>query len=178
MKLIVGLGNPGKEYEKTRHNIGFITIDSILEAYNFPNFSEEKKFKAMISTGEINSEKVILAKPLTFMNLSGEAVQSIVNFYKIDVSDVIIIQDDKDMEFLKTRVKNEISGSGGHNGIKSILQSLNTNKICRFKIGVANDLLQKMPTDKFVLGNFSKEELDKINENKPKIIEEIVRLIK
>lgn len=178
MKLIIGLGNPGKEYQNTRHNIGFIIIDNILNTFNFPSFKEEKKFKAEISQGEINGEKIILAKPQTFMNLSGEAVQLIANFYKIKTPDIIVIQDDKDIDFLKIRIKKEASGDGGHNGIKSIQNCLNTKEICRFKIGIANELLEKIPTDKFVLGNFSKEELEKLTEKKEEIINSITSLIK
>lgn len=178
MKLIIGLGNPGKEYERTRHNIGFIIVDAILNQYKFPAFKEEKKFKALISSGEINNNKIILAKPTTFMNLSGLAVREIAKFYKIDKSNILIIQDDKDMEFLKTRIKNVASGDGGHNGIKSIIQELGTNELNRFKVGVGNELLNKIPTDKFVLGTFSKEEIKKLDIQKEEIINKILEQIK
>ena len=178
MKLIVGLGNPGKEYEKTRHNIGFIIVDAILNKYKFPTFKEEKKFKAEISSYEIENEKIILAKPTTFMNLSGLAVKEISKFYKIDKSNIFIIQDDKDMDFLKTRIKNVASGDGGHNGIKSIIQELGTKELNRFKIGIGNELLERMPTDKFVLGTFSKDELKKIETQKEEIIKKIIEEIK
>ncbi len=175
MKLIIGLGNPGKEYEKTRHNIGFLIVDAILEKFKFEKFKEEKKFKSLISLGEINKEKTILAKPLTFMNLSGIAIKEIINFYKIKLSDIIVIQDDKDMDFLKIRIKKTASGDGGHNGIKSILKETGTKDIKRFKIGIKNNLLEKIPTDKFVLSNFSKEEINQIKEQSDTIIENIIK---
>lgn len=178
MKLIVGLGNIGKEYSKTRHNIGFIIVDAILNNFNFPSFKEDKKLKSEISTGIINGEKIILSKPTTFMNLSGLAVKEISNFYKIKPSDIFIIQDDKDMEFLKIRFKNEVSGDGGHNGIKSIIKELSKKDLNRFKIGVSNELLEKMPTDKFVLSNFSKEELKAIKNNEETIINQLLEKIK
>ncbi len=180
MKLIVGLGNPGKEYIKTRHNIGFIVIDAILNKYknNFPILKEEKKLKSEISIGEINGNKIILAKPTTFMNLSGLAIKEISKFYKINKQDIFIIQDDKDMEFLKIRIKKEASGDGGHNGIKSIIQELGTKELNRFKIGVGNELLEKMPTDKFVLSTFNKDELSNIKAKEEEIINKILEQIK
>ncbi len=178
MKLIVGLGNIGKEYSKTRHNIGFIIVDAVLNNFNFPAFKEDKKLKSEISTGIINGEKIILSKPTTFMNLSGLAVKEISTFYKIKPSDIFIIQDDKDMDFLKIRFKNEVSGDGGHNGIKSIIKELSKKDLNRFKIGVSNELLEKMPTDKFVLSNFSKEELKAIKNNEETIINQLLEKIK
>lgn len=180
MKLIVGLGNPGKDYIKTRHNIGFIIVDYIFDKFknNFPPLKEERKFKAQISIGEINGDKIILAKPLTFMNLSGFSIKEISKFYKINPKDILIIQDDKDMELLKIRIKKEASGDGGHNGIKSIIQELGTKELNRFKIGVGNELLERMPTDKFVLGQFTKEESNKIRDKKEEIIEKVLETIK
>lgn len=178
MKLIVGLGNPGKEYSKTRHNIGFIITDAILSDFNFPVFKEDKKLKSELSIGNINGEKIILAKPTTFMNLSGLAVKEISSFYKINHKDIFIIQDDKDMDFLKIRFKNEVSGDGGHNGIKSIIKELSRKDLNRFKIGISNELLEKIPTDKFVLSNFSKEEFKKLTENKEIIINQLLEKIK
>jgi len=163
MKLIIGLGNPGKEYLKTRHNIGFLIVDAISKKFNFPIFKEEK---------------IILAKPTTFMNLSGFAAKEISKFYKINKKNIFIIQDDKDMEFLKIRIKNEASGDGGHNGIKSIIQELGTKELNRFKIGIGNTLLEKMPTDKFVLSNFTKEEINLLKEEKEEIINKILEEIK
>jgi len=179
MKLIIGLGNPGKEYKNNRHNVGFIILDSICKKYkdNFPVFKEDKKLKSEISIGEINGEKIILAKPITFMNNSGISLTAIKSFYKIRLEDILIIQDDKDLEFSKIRIKDE-SSAGGHNGIKSIISAIGTNKIKRFKFGVANEKLDFMETDKFVLEDFNTEEKKKINEMMEEILEEIMKNIK
>ena len=178
MKLIIGLVNPGKEYKNNRHNVGFIILDCFYKKHkdNFSLFKEDKKLKAEISVGEINGEKIILAKPLTFMNNSGVAFNAIKNFYKIKLEDILVIQDDKDLEFCKIRIKDE-SSAGGHNGIKSIISAIGTNEIKRYKFGVANEKLDFMQTDKFVLEDFSGEEKKKINEIMDNIIEEVLRNI-
>lgn len=175
MKLIIGLGNPGKEFKNNRHNVGFIILDNIYKKYkdSFSVFKEDKKLKSEISIGEINGKKTMLAKPLTFMNNSGMALNAIRSFYKIKLDDVFIIQDDKDLAFSKIRIKDE-SSAGGHNGIKSIISAIGTNKIKRFKFGVANSKLEFMETDKFVLEDFDGEEKKKINEMSDEIIENIV----
>lgn len=158
MKLIVGLGNPGKEYEKTRHNIGFELIDRFAESYNFPSFKE--KFKGLMSEKNIGGEKVILLKPQTFMNLSGDSVVQFVNFYKLNPKeDVAIIFDDMDLPLGKTRVK--INGSsGGHNGIKSIISHIGSD-FFRLKCGIGRGK-DKNNTINFVLGKFSKEDMELI----------------
>lgn len=162
MKLIFGLGNPGKKYEKTRHNVGFLFLNYFAQKFSFPVSKTEKKFKAEISEGNVNGEKILLVKPITFMNLSGEAVQAIQNFYKVEKQDIVIIYDDKDMEFGKVRFREEGS-SGGHNGIKSIISVLSQD-FKRIKIGVANDEMSKFKdTADFVLSNFKKEEMDELS---------------
>ncbi len=178
MKLIIGLGNPGEEYKYNRHNIGFIILDMFLSEYkdNFSEFKYDKKLKSEIAIGNIAGEKVILAKPKTFMNKSGDALSLIMNFYKIDIKDIIILQDDKDLEFAKIRIRDE-SSAGGHNGIKSIISAIGTNKIKRLKFGIANERLNFMPTDAFVLENFSKEEMDKIYSKKDEIVNLLYSLL-
>lgn len=152
MKLIVGLGNPGKEYEKTRHNVGFMIVDALAN-----NWKLEKKLESELSEATIGDQKVLLAKPQTFMNSSGEAVQKIAHFYKIDPTDVVVLYDDIDLEFGKLRVRHG-GGSAGHNGIKSILQHLGDDFI-RFRVGVRNETLKNpIATDKFVLAPFSQAE--------------------
>ena len=133
MKLIVGLGNPGREYENTRHNIGFMALNY------FPgnNFDGEK-FNAMYKKTKIEEEDVLFIKPLTYMNLSGEAVERYVNFYKIDHKDILIIQDDLDLPTGTIRLKYK-SSSGGHNGIKSIINLLGTDELPRLKVGISNN---------------------------------------
>ncbi len=172
MKLIFGLGNPGSKYDKTRHNVGYLFLDYLAQKFDFPASKTEKKFKAEVSEGIINDEKVLLIKPLTFMNLSGESVQAVQNFYKVELEDILIVYDDKDMEFGKVRFREEGS-SGGHNGIKSIISVL-SDDFKRIKIGIANELLEAhMETSDFVLSHFKKEELEEL----PFVFEEAVDLL-
>lgn len=159
MKLIVGLGNPGKEYENTRHNIGFMIIDNYLN-----NPSWQKKFNALYTTDMINNEKVIFVKPETYMNLSGNSVIEFVNFYKIEPKDILVVHDDLDLPFSKIRIKTN-SSAGGHNGIKSIINRLNTNSFARLKIGISHNT--NGDTKDFVLGKFNSEELKIIKDLYP-----------
>ena len=166
MKLIVGLGNPGKEYESTRHNMGYIFIDNFAISHGVK--IEKKKYNGLYEELNINNEKIILLKPLSYMNLSGEVVQKFVNFYKIDISDILIINDDLDMEFGKIRLRRSGS-SGGHNGLKNIELHLNSNEFKRLKIGISNN--KEMDTKDYVLGKFSKDEKKVIEDLKGKINE-------
>ena len=170
MKMVVGLGNPGKEYEKTRHNIGFIALNY------FPgnNFDQEK-FDALYYKTKVLDEDVIFVKPLTFMNLSGQAVAKFANFYKIDPKDILIIHDDLDLPVGTLRLKYK-SSSGGHNGIKSIIKELGTDEIPRLKIGISND--KQMLTRDYVLHKLSKEEQKMIDDAMPKVKEIIENFIK
>lgn len=160
MKLIIGLGNPGKEYEKTRHNVGFNVVDIIANKYNI-SFNENKKFNALECNLNISGEKVIMIKPLTFMNLSGDAIIKYVNYYNITVDDIIVIHDDLDMKLGKIRIAYN-SSSGGHNGIKSIIGVLNSQKFVRLKIGIAHN--SDIDTKDYVLGRFSKEDFAILND--------------
>lgn len=170
MKLIVGLGNPGKEYENTRHNIGFMVIDEYLKENNITNSKE--KFKGIYYETNINGEKVILLKPQKYMNLSGEVVREYVNFFKISTEDILVISDDLDMELGKIKLK--LSGScGGHNGLRDIEKNIGTQDYKRLKIGIANN--KSIDTKDYVLGHISKEDLEVLNESikkGAKIIEE------
>lgn len=132
MKLLVGLGNPGSEYAATRHNIGFMAVDRLVRRHSFPAFKD--KFNAQVAEGVIGSEKVILLKPQTYMNESGQAVLAACAFYKIKPSDIIVIHDDMDLAAGKVRVKTG-GGSGGHNGIKSIDAHIGTD-YARVRVGV------------------------------------------
>lgn len=159
MKLIVGLGNPGLEYENTRHNIGFIYIDSIAKKLNL-TFKE--KFNGLYAKTKIEGEEIIFLKPLSYMNLSGTVVIKYVNYYKINPQDVLVIHDDLDMEIAKIKLK-ETGSSGGHNGIKNIILNLQTENFKRLKVGI--DKNKNIPTDKYVLGHFTpleKQELESI----------------
>ena len=152
MRLVVGLGNPGNDYDKTRHNIGFMFLDYIT---NNAAFSLNKKFNAFEYEDVVNGEKVLFVKPLTYMNNSGEAVIKYVNFYKLDVEDILIIQDDLDMDTGKYKLMFN-HGDGGHNGIKNIILNLHSRCFLRLKIGISKTDMDKKD---YVLGKFSKSEL-------------------
>lgn len=172
MKLIIGLGNPGKKYESTRHNIGFLVIDQLKNELTAPDFKLNKKFQAEISEINIYKEKIILAKPQTFMNESGKAVKLLKNFYKIPIKKIIIIRDDIDMEFGKYREKQN-SSSGGHNGINSIIENLGSQKFLQIKIGVRNNGIEKMDPADFVLQNFNPEGKENLKKLLPQWLKKI-----
>ncbi len=155
MKLIIGLGNPGKEYESTRHNIGFIVVDEVAKHFGITKY--DSKFKGLYAKFNVNGESVIILKPQTFMNLSGESVREVVDFFKVDIADILVVYDDLDLELGKLRFKAKAS-SGGHNGIKSIEQHLKTSEFKRLKFGIGRDA--NIPVVKFVVGKFKREELD------------------
>lgn len=155
MYIIVGLGNPGKEYDNTRHNIGFATIDRIAEKENID--VGEKKHKAVVGKGYIDGQKVILAKPQTFMNLSGESVRQLIDYYKIDEKiELIVISDDISLDVGQIRVRKKGS-AGGHNGLKNIIAHLGHDTFVRIKIGVGEKPKGYDLAD-YVLGHFSKDE--------------------
>ena len=155
MYLVVGLGNPGKQYEATRHNMGFDTIDVLVERHKIPQGGV--KFNAMYGSGFIGGEKVIFMKPLSFMNLSGGPVQEMAAYFKINPeSELIIIQDDIDLEPGQLSIRKQGS-AGGHNGVKSIIKCLNTQRFMRIKVGVGEKPKDWDLAD-FVLGRFTKEE--------------------
>jgi PTH1 family peptidyl-tRNA hydrolase len=156
MKLIIGLGNPGDKYRNTRHNIGFRIIDELRKSYGAESASCSK-YNAETTEIHIGEQKILLIKPMTFMNLSGESVQQFVNFYKLDPKeDILVVFDDKDLLFENMRHREEGS-AGGHNGIKSLIKHLGTQKFHRLKFGVGHEE-QNIPTDAFVLQKFSAEE--------------------
>lgn len=172
MYIIVGLGNPGKKYEHSRHNIGFETIDYIAEQNDIV-FSEKKK-KAWIGKGYIEGQKVVLVKPQTFMNLSGESVREIVDFYKVDTtSELLVVYDDISLPVGKLRVR-KTGTAGGHNGIKNIILNLGDKNFCRVKMGVGEKPVRYDLAD-YVLGHFSKEDM-KIMQDSMIDVERIVRL--
>lgn len=165
MKLIVGLGNPGKKYEKTRHNVGFMVIDDLhkqLLSFGINEWELSKKFNAYISGCNINDEKVILAKPMTYMNRSGEAVQNIGHFYKLNQKDIIVVHDDKDILLGELKIQ-ENRGPAGHNGIKSIIEFIGSQDFLRVRIGIASENKNKMKDiPKFVLNKFGILEKNKL----------------
>lgn len=158
MKMIVGLGNPGKDYEQTRHNIGFMALDLI--ASNNQVTFESHKLNGEYTIIKKNNEQILLLKPQTYMNLSGEAVSAFAHYYKINIKDILIISDDLDMEFGKIKLKYKGS-SGGHNGLKNIELHLHTNEYKRLKIGISNN--KEYDTKDYVLGKIPKEQMEKLN---------------
>lgn len=160
MKLIVGLGNPGREYENTRHNVGFQLLDLIADKKGLE--FNKNKFNASYCECNINGDKIILIKPLSYMNLSGSVVAKFVSFYKINIQDILVIQDDLDMNVGRIKIVHN-SSSGGHNGIKDIERCLGTRNYARVKIGIAND--KSIDTKDYVLGNFSGEEMQILKKN-------------
>ena len=173
MKMIVGLGNPGMEYENTRHNVGFMIIDNYADANNI-HFS--KKNNGLYAKEYFNNEYVIFLKPLSYMNLSGTIVKKYMDYFKIKPDEILIIHDDLDMPVGKIKIKSKGS-SGGHNGIKNIIENINTDVFSRFKVGIGNN--KNFDTKDYVLGKFSKEDLskiDKIKEFSNDIINDFINL--
>lgn len=158
MKLVVGLGNKGREYENTRHNMGFMLIDRYLQYKNITDKFKEK-FNAIYIETTINNEKVIFIKPMTYMNNSGIAVRAFIDFYKLNSEDILVISDDLDLDLGKFRLRRNGS-SGGHNGLKSIISHLGTDNFKRLRIGISND---EDDVINYVLSKFSKKELNEID---------------
>lgn len=154
MKLIIGLGNPGKQYEHTRHNIGFDVIDALADRWGTP--LDQTKFKGMYAMAHRPGGKVMLLKPLTYMNLSGECVGPIVDYFDIDLEDIIVIYDDLDLDLGKLRLRQKGS-AGGHNGIKSLIQHLGTQEFNRIRFGV-NRPPSGVKVADYVLSKFLKDE--------------------
>lgn len=156
MNLIIGLGNIGSKYEFTRHNAGFMVVD-YLAINNSESFKENSKLKSLITKIKLNNEDVLLVKPTTYMNLSGEAYRAIIDYYKIPIENTLVVYDDLSLDLGKIRFR--ANGSdGGHNGIKSIIQHAGTNKISRLKVGIGPQ--PPIPSEAFVLQNFDKSQLD------------------
>lgn len=166
MYIIVGLGNPTKEYDNTRHNIGFAAIDMLADKYGI-NVTEVKH-KALLGKGVINGSKVILVKPMTYMNLSGEAVRAVIDYYKVDeAEELLVIYDDISLDVGQLRVRKKGS-AGGHNGIKNIIAHLGHDTFKRIKIGVGEKPKGYDLAD-YVLGHFSKEDLTVLKEGMERV---------
>ena len=159
MKLIVGLGNPGKEYEGTRHNFGFMVVDELANKLNTE--INQNKFKGLYTKVKYHGEDVILLKPQTYMNLSGESVIAAMNFFKLDKEDIIVIYDDLDMPVGKLRLR-KTGSAGGHNGIKNIIAHLSSQDFKRIRVGI--DRHKYMKVVDYVLSRFAKEETEAINQ--------------
>ena len=159
MYVIAGLGNPGKKYENTRHNMGFITIDQLAEKHNIK--VDKLKFKALVGEGRIAGQKVMLVKPQTYMNLSGESIREVMNFYKLEPENLIVIYDDIDIEAGTLRIR-KFGSAGTHNGMKSVLYQLQSDRFPRIRLGIGSQ--KKGDLVNFVIGGFSKEEVPVLEE--------------
>jgi PTH1 family peptidyl-tRNA hydrolase len=160
MKLIVGLGNPGKQYEKTRHNIGFMVLDKLSADLDIP--LDQAKHKGVFGSGIREGEKVILLKPLTYMNLSGESIRAVMDYYDIDIEDLLVIYDDLDLPLGRIRLRQKGS-AGGHNGIKSTIAHLGTQNFNRIRVGIDRPK-NGMNIADYVLSPFSKAEEQELGE--------------
>ena len=169
MYLIAGLGNPTREYDKTRHNVGFSVIDVLADKYNID--VSDRKHKALCGKGIIEGEKVLLLKPQTFMNLSGESIREAVDYYKIDPEEIIVIYDDISLDVGQLRIRKKGS-AGGHNGIKSIISHLGHDAFLRIKIGVGEKPRGYDLAD-YVLGHFEGEDKEKMEEAYEKAVQAV-----
>jgi len=149
MKLVIGLGNPGPQYERTRHNAGFRIVDKIAAKFGWK--WAERRSRAVLASGTIGSEKVVLVKPLTFMNLSGESVAELVRWYKVQPEDVLVIYDELDLPVGKVRLRSQGSAAG-HNGLESIIRYLHTNQFPRLRVGIGRPSKQRIDGADYVLG--------------------------
>lgn len=174
MFLIVGLGNPGREYEKTRHNVGFEVIDALADKYNIS--VADRKSRAFCGKGIIGGQKVLLAKPQTYMNLSGESIRSLADYYKIDVeTELLVIFDDVSLDVGQIRIRKKGS-AGGHNGIKNIIANLGTDTFERIKVGVGEKPKGYDLAD-YVLGHFTKAEQELMEEGYQNAISAVERIV-
>lgn len=178
MVVIVGLGNPGEKFEDTRHNVGYEVVERLRERWGFSDWQTKKKLAAEISQGEIAGTKVVLAKPLTFMNNSGQAVKKLLKTYNLKPNNLIIVHDDIDLPLSKIRIS-QARGAAGHKGVASIIQALGTDDLVRFRIGIKpenneqgtmNEKENKELCD-FVLERFKREERQLIKESLKKVVE-------
>ena len=167
MKLVAGLGNIGAKYTWTRHNVGFMFADKWV-LNNNTEYKENKKLKCYIAKFEHNFQDIMLIKPTTFMNLSGEAIIAVMNYYKIPVEDLLVVYDDLSLELGRIRFRPDGS-DGGHNGIKSIIKHLGTSDFARLKIGIGPQ--PPIPAEEFVLQNFYKSQLDILKPTLKKVVE-------
>ncbi|MFO7818637.1 MAG: aminoacyl-tRNA hydrolase [Halanaerobacter sp.] len=159
MKLIAGLGNPGRKYKDTKHNAGFMVLDRLADKYNSRLRREERK--AVVAKERIRGEKIILAKPQTFMNKSGESLGSLVDYYNLELNDVLVVYDDLDLDLGAVKIKPK-GGHGGHNGLKSIIKHLNSKNFARIRIGIGRPEYRAVKD--YVLSKFSSEEWDEVDD--------------
>jgi len=177
MKLIVGLGNPGTQYEKTRHNVGFMALDHLQQHYHFEEFKTLDKDKSLMTKGEIAGEKVVLLKPTQFMNLSGIATAAVAQFFKIPRTDIIAIYDDVAIPTGQLRIRPEGS-AGGHNGVKSLIEKLGGDDFIRMRLGIKPEKTFPGGLADYVLGKFTEDEkiaADQVIESLPQVLEFLLK---
>ncbi len=173
MKVIVGLGNPGVRYQGNRHNIGFQVADRLAKNNRIP--ISKKRLKAFYGRGKIDSQEVVLAKPMTFMNRSGEAVQRIVDFFNVDMEDLIVVHDDLDLPFGGLRFKRR-GGDGGHQGVRSIIEALGGNTFLRLKVGIGRPP-RGMEVAEYVLCDFDEMQQPHLGEIRSRAAEALVMML-
>jgi PTH1 family peptidyl-tRNA hydrolase len=173
MKLVIGLGNPGLEYVNTRHNLGYFILENFLKTKSLK--LDKEKFDSIYTIDGVGEDRVIYMEPTTFMNLSGQSIRQIVNFYKIEIKDILVIYDDLDLPLSKLRVRTKGS-AGGHNGIKSIISQLGSEDFNRLRVGIGKD--DRIDTSKYVLGKFSNSESELIKQELENYFSEIESFIK
>ncbi len=172
-KLIIGLGNPGEKYQKTRHNLGFMAIDCLSRDLNLTAWQLDKKFKSLLCQGQVKNKKIILAKPQTMMNNSGEAVVGLVNYYKILGQDLIVIHDEIDLEIGEYKIQQN-RGPAGHKGVESIINQIGTKDFIRLRLGIKpKQAGMPIPAEKFVLQKFSETEMEIINQTIKKAVRDL-----
>ena len=171
--IIVGLGNVGENYQRTRHNIGFVILDLLAQRLNMNSF--KLKHKACVSEQIVNNQKLILAKPQTYMNLSGDSVKELIGYYKIDLKNLIIIYDDIDLPFGSFKIKPS-GGAGTHNGMRSIVNSLMSTSFSRIRIGIGMPI-NKHDLSNFVLSNFTSGELEILKTLNDKIVDALIDIL-
>lgn len=175
MKLLVGLGNPGRDYENTRHNAGFMVLEKFLEAEG-GEWGNEAKANALVARLKLNKEDVILALPQSYMNLSGEVVVELLRWFKLSAADLIIVHDELDIPLGTVQVKKNI-GAAGHNGIKSIIEKLRSEEFIRMRIGIGSNETS-VPSEKYVLEKFNESELKQLSDIEDKAIDKLKLLVK
>ncbi|MBU1130660.1 aminoacyl-tRNA hydrolase [Patescibacteria group bacterium] len=174
MKLMVGLGNPGKKYQKTRHNVGWMVLDKLADG---KKWNESKKAKALYLKKEVDGQQVELIKPTTYMNESGYAANYAFGNHNLNIDDVFVVYDDIDLPIGAIRV-GKFTSSGGHKGVQSIIDNLKSKDFIRFRVGIKNDKTDKQPAEKFVLQKFSLFEKKQINESIQRTVEAIKLALK
>ncbi len=175
MKIIIALGNPGQQYENTRHNAGFIIADELQKSLGFSDFEKNSKFDALVCEKNLGGEKILLAKPQSFMNNSGQVVKKMLDFFKIPKENLMVLHDDLDIELGAFKISTD-SSAAGHNGVQSIIDNLGSQQFKRIRLGIEGAEKKKdriIPGEVFVLQDFSKEELEIIKKLAEKIVGEL-----